>query len=407
MKQTRLFARTVATAALILTTATVAALPAVADPDSRTVQVNCAAGGRLGPALVLRAAALTVRFRGTCNERITIARDDVTLAGAAPGATIVGSVTLDGASRVRLADFTVRDTPGDDPFRFEGDGIRILASQKVTVERVRTEDTGRRGLSIEESSTDLIDVTVLRAGGAGIQAQASGLNVFGTLALTDGAGPGLLLVFQTHIFARRDARLVFDRNVIGVAVQGNATLTLSNEAWLQANDNLALGILITSQGDFFYGESRIVARGNGLGALVSEHSNWTPFVGSPAVVEIAGNTGGGVLLERGGFLEFGDGTAAVTGNGGPGFHVDDSRLVLRGTTAQGNAGSDVVLIARTSAIFGDSNVFGTPIACDGTVLVRGTAACGAAPPATAAARTPEGPQAADLVRRARALLGAH
>ena len=359
------------------------AAPALADPDSRTVTVDCAAGGRLGPALQSRAAALTVRFRGTCNERITIARDDVTLAGAAPGAAIVGSVTVDGATRVRLVDFTVRDTPGDDPFRPEGDAIRILASQKVTVERVRTQDTGRRGLSIEESAADLVDVTVLRAGGAGIQAQSSGINVLGTLTIADGAGPGLLTVFQTHIFARRDARIACDRNIIGVVVQGNATLTLSNEVSLQANDNLALGMLITSQADFFYGESRVVARGNGLGVLVSELSNWTPFAGSPAVIEIAGNAGGGVLLERGGFLDFADGTATVADNGGPGIFVDDSRIVLRGTTATGNAGADVALAARASAIFNDGNAFGTPVACDGTVLTRGTASCGAALPAAA------------------------
>jgi hypothetical protein len=368
--------RTLPTAVALL----LAAVPAPAQPRQRTIEVNCGAGGRLADALATRGESLVVRFRGTCAERVTIARDDVTLAGSGPEATLVGSVTVDGASRVRLQDFTVRDTPGEDPFSSEGDAIRILASHKVTLERVRTQDTGRRGVSVEESAADLIDGTVLRAGGAGIQGTTAGINVFGTLAITDGAGPGLLIASMTHVFLRRDARLVVDRNAIGLVAQGNGTMTVSNESKIRANNNSFLGILVTSQGDVLYGEAEIEVRGNGVGVLVSEHANWTPFVGSPATIRIRGNTVAGVVLERGGFLEFGDGTATVTGNGGPGLIVDDSRVVLRGTTVRNNAGGDVLLSARASAIFNDSNLFGTPVACDGTVLVRGTASCAAAAP---------------------------
>ncbi len=346
------------------------------------VSVDCARGERLGPALERRGVQpLKVSFRGTCTERVVIDRDDVVLRGADATATLVGSVRVDGASRVRLESFLVRDTPGPDPFSSEGDGVQVLASQKVTIDGVRTQNTGRRGVSIEDSSADLVDVSILGAGGAGFQGQGSSVNLFGTIEIAGSVGPGLFVASMAHVFLRRHASLVATGNAIGVAVQGNGTLTFSNETQVAANENLALGILVTSQGDLLYGSTAIeMERNGGPGLVVSEHGNWTPFQGFPASIRVADNAGPGIVLERGGFLELADGATEVTGNSGLGISVDDSRAVLANVLASGNGAGDVSLAARASVICQAGVNLATPPTCDDSVQLRGSVSCPPAAP---------------------------
>lgn len=362
---------------LVLLMLFVATAPVFADADAHGIIVDCSRGQRLGPALQRSSPApLRVSFRGTCGERITIRRDDVTLRGADASATLVGSVVVDGASRVRLEDFLVRDTPGDDPFSADGDAIRVVASQKVTLSRLRTRDTGRRGVSIEESSADLDTVSIQNAGGAGFQGHGSSVNLYGEIEISGSVGPGLFVASMTHIFLRRDASLTASGNAIGLALQGNGTLTISNQTRIRAIENAFIGVLTTSQGNVLYGETEIeIARNSGPGLVVSEHGNWTPFAGFPATIRITDNAGPGILLERGGFLELSDGSTTISGNTGGGVVVDDARAVIANASCTGNAGHDVALRARASVLFNSGNSLGTPLGCDETVLVRGEASC--------------------------------
>lgn len=383
-----------------------AAVPALADPPVRTREVDCGAGSRLGDALSTRGESLTVRFRGTCTERITISRDDVTLEGADTSATIVGQVLVDGASRVVLANFTVRDTPGTDPFESLGDGVIVRASHKVTLRGITTRNNGRRGISIEEASADIVDSKCEGAGGTGIQALGSFINFFGTTSVTGAVGPGILIGSSTHAFLKRHARLSATGNAVGFVVQGNGTVTVANESFLIVDDNLFLGILVTSQGDILHGTADIQVNGNGgYGVLVSEFANWTPFAGFPATVRISGNAAG-MRLERGGFAELTPGTF-ITGNPGPGLEVDDSRLVIGETVVRDNAGGDLFFAARASVISNGGNDLGSPPVCDDTVLLRGDLTCAPVAPAAASKALPATPPARleEIRKKIRSLLG--
>src|SRR4029434_5824479 len=80
----------------------------------RTVTVNCNAGQSIANALkrYVQGNGLLINFSGTCNEHIDLLRDDITIHGTAPTATINGTnntdqvIAIDG-KRVRLESLTV------------------------------------------------------------------------------------------------------------------------------------------------------------------------------------------------------------------------------------------------------------------------------------------------------------
>lgn len=82
--------------------------PATAGADNRIV--DCAGGRRLAAALRLPSGRqLTVTVRGTCNESVTITRDDVTLRDESPaaGSGVNGTIVIDGARRVVVENLTI------------------------------------------------------------------------------------------------------------------------------------------------------------------------------------------------------------------------------------------------------------------------------------------------------------
>lgn len=123
-----------------------------------TIQVHCGAGGTIASALAHTARTLVIVVHGTCNENVTIARDDVTLKGAA-GATVSGpdattdTITVTGA-RITINSLSV--TSGLN-------GISSRGTSLVSVLDCVVQRTGGRGIVFFQSSGGLVDASTIEA----------------------------------------------------------------------------------------------------------------------------------------------------------------------------------------------------------------------------------------------------
>ena len=142
---------------LTLTSQSVEAQPIV----YRTVTVNCNAPGQSITNALKRYVpgnGLLINFSGTCNENIDILRDDITIHGTTPTATINGPnntdsvIQIDGAKRIRLESFLVtggRDGVNGTVARVSRWWESMFRTRRVSVLSPRTTP---RGVSTMHSS---------------------------------------------------------------------------------------------------------------------------------------------------------------------------------------------------------------------------------------------------------------
>ena len=131
--------------------------PAFALADIDTKIVDCSRGGSIQEAVGSKGPGrpLTVIVRGTCMEDVEITRDDVSLLGE--GGIINGSVRVDGARRLVIADLSVTN-PG-------GDGVTITNGGSATVTRAEINDSFGYGLFLRDGSFAVVkDSKFLRNG---------------------------------------------------------------------------------------------------------------------------------------------------------------------------------------------------------------------------------------------------
>jgi hypothetical protein len=338
-------------------------------PATLTVSVDCDAGDTIADALAQRADELTVEITGSCVEDVTIRRDRTTLVGVAPGAEIVGSpappvpgslvsgaVTVLGASRVTLADLTVRDGRR---------GVAILDGGAARLERLTVRDQVQDGVFLQGGSQAWVeDCSVVDNGGDGIAAWVSS---------------SVILAFEATTVASRNGR-------VGVLVSGSSDVSGFQTSRLEADDNqfgLAAQLNGSIQG------VGLVARGNdyGVWALLSGAISTDAEVRDSSVVGVYASDGGQVDIQ--GTVEDGgvwgvlgeyDATVAFRGtvSGNPvGMTLDATEAWIANATVT----DPVELFFGTRVDFAGGNSFTGGVSCDGTVLVRGDVACPPAPSA--------------------------
>ncbi len=343
----------------------------------RTIHVNCDTGNRSLQRTIewLRLIrSLEIVFSGNCTENVTIARDDFTLRGGDNTAAVVGQIKVLGGNRVSLKDFTVRDTPGGETP--EGDGIRVLGSTDVTLSGLTIQDTGRRAISIETSSADVINVSVLRTSGNSLIMIGSNVK-FGGEILADGTNhAGIHAAFGSSVFINEDTKITSRNAIIGMITQINSTMTVSDGVEITNSDNLFVGLQVSSNSSMFLGLADIVSTGNGgPGILVANHGIMSVFIENSTTL-ISSDNGGGVWALRNSIVDLTADTT-VMNNGGPGIVSKESSIRIGGTTASGNA-PDVLLSYMARANFAGNNQLATPVVCDGFVLTEGDDGCPAA-----------------------------
>jgi hypothetical protein len=390
-----------------LTLATLGAGAAVAehgdDEDGpRTIQVDCSHGKTLKNVFDKNdRGPLVVEFKGTCTEDVTIPGDDITLRGSDSTATVIGTVTVEGRSRVTLDSFTVRDTPVGSPITRIGDGVAVVSSQHIILTDLTVLNTGNIGMDLEGSTVDITDISVTHSRGIGIAtALGSVVHAFGAITVTQATGIGMIVTDTAQIqLSPRSVTTSTDNQGTGLSVQLQGHIFMHGGSRLTVSRN-PVGISVVDLGNFTYGGATIEVSNNlFLGVQVGEVADWTPVAGVVPNVTIVNNGGPGVSVSRTGFVRLRENTT-ITGNAGPGLIVDGSGVAVRGSVIQGNNGGhgDVFLSFGSRATFDGGNTFGSAVTCDGTSLIQGQFTCGAALTAAQAEalRVAAGPPAAAI-----------
>lgn len=304
------------------------------------VTVDCAAGQTIAAALETVGTPLTVTVVGTCNEHVTVGRNDVTLVAGAPGAAVHGplptanTLTVTG-DRVTIDGLTV--TGGRN-------GITVAGGARVALRHCSV-SAGRNGIAFFQGASGTVDACTLTGNGRdGISVEAASATVL-----------------RSTISA--NARM-------GVTITngGAARLGVDNTNQLPGVPNTianngASGLFVTIGAQAFIGGTLI--SGNGTDAASSIRDGVHVFQARADLVggnTIEDNAANGVLVVSGTVL-VGDSVFGVpsgilntiTGNGTqvPNSHgvngFLNATLDIRGAAISSNTGHGVALGLQSSA----------------------------------------------------------
>lgn len=322
-----------------------------------TVTVDCDAGGSIADALETRATELTIEFTGTCAENLVITRDQLTLRGLDPSATLTddpsnpaGTVLTIQGGDVVLQGFIVLNAPNR--------GIRVQRSAGVLVENVTVLGSGNTGLEVEQSSSaHVVDSTFNGNGFAGVAAWGnSNVTLTGELEVSGNGVVGLLLSTGSALQDLGGERIVANDQTFGASVQINAT----GQFPPLETDGTFVGMV--SFGGTWFGP--VSATNTVIGVLLLERGLFSGRVDTTSAAI-------GLDVEQ-------DSTAILDGGTST---APSALLVLNGVVESFGATFDgnVDLQFNAQARFVASTTTGT-VSCDPTALAGGSIVC----PASAA-----------------------
>lgn len=309
--------------------------------------VDCNSGGTIASALAYPAHALIVNVQGTCNENLTIGREDVTLLGAT-GATVSGpdntrnTITVTGA-RVTIDNLIV--TGGRN-------GISGVGASRLSILRSTVQNTGRSGIVFFQGANGTVD-------GCTVQDN-----------LLDGIDVESASATLTNNTVQNNRRW-------GVRVSngGSGRIGVNNTGQLAANTvgaNGEAGVHVTVGASAFIAGNTI--NDNGTNQFSTERSGITVFDATAYLGgnTIRGNFGPGVLVHASKVFigEPAWGMDTITGNGlsiaqanfpfanGGVFAYDGAVVDIRNSTINGNTGSGVALVFRSNATIQAGSITG-------------------------------------------------
>lgn len=361
----------------------VLALVAPALADEGVKSVRCDKGQTLTKALEKAQPGDTLLISGTCHERVTVAVDHITLDGQG-GAVIDGGgggpaefsavLTVNGASGVIIKRLSVRNGPGE--------GILGVRRAAFTVQETTVHDNGFTGISVGGGSgAELIDTSMQKNGlGLDVYTGASAI-LRGTIAITQNSGNGVEINGQAVVEIRGGKVNASDNGSVGV-VAGSGQLAIfgfaaSAGSTLDASGNGFAGIVLAGSLLKVYPVATVSASGNGVFGLFLVGPAFVttlPGGGSRFVIE---NNGVGLNVQQGAGGLFQGGQLTVKANG-VGLSADGAGTLTilsepaTPSSISGN-GLDVDLKFGTRATFYGVTI--GSIACDTTVLSRGTTVC--------------------------------
>ena len=329
---------------------TTVGLAATATAEPITYTVDCTGGQTISAALARGDARkpLVVNILGTCNEYVTIARDDVTLRGepgAASGVNGPGSAApaiLIQADRARLENLTV--TGGANGVELGGPFIGYMTNVVVQEPASGHAVVSRAG-ELQVSGCTLtqanIGLNLLRGGSA---------RVFGGTEIRGNSGSGIFAGSNSTVAVGGGSK-IRDNGLHGVELSNGSVGNINNA---EISGNLS-GIVVSASSATIGANTVSNNREHGIlaqaGAVVSVDNNTVTgnqqhgvfgYLGSTVVLHgnsIADNAAIGVYCRADCTLQIGG--ARITGNGDSGIGVMlGSRLILEApvTDATGNLG---------------------------------------------------------------------
>jgi parallel beta-helix repeat protein len=320
---------------------------AAASSEPRTVTVNCSAGKTLAKALERgnEDRPLLVLVRGTCNETVTIDRDDVTLRGEAgfAGAIVGPDPAADTltilSSRVAIEDLAISGGRN---------GIVSGGAGRLAIRGTTVQLTGRTGIVVGSSSGATIDGSTIQLN------PRDGVSVEGSQATIINSS-------------------VSQNGRVGVFVGVGASVRVgidnaNNAAPSTVSQNGASGINVFLGGAALIGNSTVTQNGADPASTtgrsgISVTQGTADIAGSNTV---ANNAGQGIFV-RSGTVQIGNTSFAfssantITGNGSaaqPGgvFGLLGASLVIRDALISSNQGFGVGLSTRSQAQLFNSQI---------------------------------------------------
>lgn len=378
-------------------TFTILTTPLLADKKS----VDCAKGQSLNAALRNLSSGDTLTFSGTCREAVSIATPGITLTGEngaaiASSAQTADALTVTGAARVSLQNFTVQNG---------FNGLHLTGGASVTLQGITAQNNALDGMLIEGSSSAYVsNSSAMNNGLDGMDVENTSSVIFnGNFTAQNNAVFGINLG-TTSSATVNAATVTADNNALGIQVSITSSWFLSNPAAaVKANSNLTVGLTVVSGSHLFAFGGNLQTSGNGLdGFDIASRSgmdldagtqaesannqrdgihveelcminffNNPQFSGNPGFTTISlhNNAGNGISLQNNSQLHMFDQAKILANNNTIGIQADNgSNMTLLNSVIQSNQ-PDVNLTFASRGEF-TANTLGT-LTCDATSLIRG------------------------------------
>ena len=238
-----------------------------------TRNVDCNKGQSIQSALdkgQSNAEPLVIEVRGTCDESITISRDDVTLLGVDENAGISSttdiSVSIEGGQRIRIEDLTLSGS--DIPLSVD--------SAYVTLVDVTIEDSNDNGIdAVDGSNINIEDSRIRNNGLDGIIIEKGGtLDLYNTVVNGNG---------RTGVSLSKNSSSVITNSEIsgnltgpGVSITENSTAKIEGTTVISGNGTNGINVLMHSVASAF---SPTEISGNGQNGLFLAHDSGSVIIG--------------------------------------------------------------------------------------------------------------------------------
>jgi parallel beta-helix repeat protein len=315
--------------------------------DPLTLPVDCGRGSTITKALSftdLLHRPLVLAVRGTCNENVTITRDDVTLQGA-PGASVSTTNASQPAINVKSATRVLIDGLTVNGGSF---GIAVGHTLDVSITNSVIQNSTQNGINVIAGHVKILNSTIQNAGNHGVYLlEATAL--LSNSQIRSNAGSGLYLEDKSAV--RASGNTISSNGASGVSLYGDSYGKLVGSNTITANGtNPALtrnGVDVNQSSAEIY---------NGIN--ITNHP-WSGVAAALSKVQIAGSTisgnlGGGIFGYLGSVIVVNNGTV-VTGNQGLGVLLStNSTGQITGATIQNNTNDGIRLL------FGSKLEIGSP-----------------------------------------------
>ena len=291
--------------------------PGAAGPPL-ALTVDCGGGQSIANALANNGGPLIITVQGTCNEHVTIARDDVSLV-AGPGGAVHGPDPNTGTIRVT----------GD---RVVIDGLTVTG--------------GRNGIQATGSSQLVVRNCTVTSGRSGIGYFDGANGTVDNCNLQGNPRDGIVLDRGTASISNST---VSGSGRFGINVfNGSATIAGGNVITANTVNGVQVNL---STVEMFAGVTANQITNNGVQGLNVQ-------VGSVVVISgttISGNSGDGLQVSRRAFVETGNGVTISNNTGdGIGLHVGAGVSLLNPITITGNGRFGLQCIGTESRFFANA-----------------------------------------------------
>lgn len=225
--------------------------PGAGIPENARVEVDCAAGQQILPALSTLALNLTIVLRGTCEESVRIMRDNVTLRGGEPGAGLRASspeqtlLQVWGARAVDLSNLTLQG--GRVGLSVSAGAFVFVASLDISGADFGVQMSNARGSFHECKIHDNVNDGFNQHLGASAYLQNSEVYNNGTGVSMSGGE------FSTY------GATIRDNSWVGVWAFGGSNIRVEQST---VTRNANEGLFLTGGSSATVGRSRIVANGS-------------------------------------------------------------------------------------------------------------------------------------------------